>query len=59
MPEIVQLLSDAIAEKQYMERRKSEIDVRILAMEERIETLRLEWITELKEKNTGYFMDRT
>lgn len=59
MPEIAQLLSDAIAEKQYMERRKNEVDVRILAMEERIETLRLEWITELKEKSTGYFMDRT
>lgn len=58
MRNLAQLLSNAIAEKQGLERQRDEMEISILAMEEKIRKLRSDWIAELQEKNGGCYLEQ-
>ncbi|HEU5138414.1 MAG TPA: hypothetical protein VFT51_00475 [Bacillales bacterium] len=58
MQRMSRLLSEAIVEKQSMERQKAEIETRILAVEQKIKNLRAEWLGELQHQNSGYHLTR-
>ncbi|HET7578645.1 MAG TPA: hypothetical protein VFK33_05115 [Bacillales bacterium] len=58
MRSLSQLLSDAIAEKQGLERQRDEMETSILAVEQKIRKLLSDWIAELREKSGNYGFDQ-
>ncbi|HEX7064104.1 MAG TPA: hypothetical protein VF199_03485 [Bacillales bacterium] len=58
MQRMSRLLAEAIVEKQSMERKKAEIETKILAIDQKIKKLRDEWLGELQHYSSGYHMNR-